>query len=144
MPAWTEGALLSAHRVLMYLQEEKFDVVIIGGTSLALLTAMELAKRQPTWRIVLVEQRSILNGICSNEFEQASSNNTRGYLQIGINITDGDLNSINLMTRYQFQALSNTYRAKFNSTGGFINVTDIVVDLFNIIRREDTYSNVTI
>ena len=144
MPAWTEGALLSAHRVLMYLQEEPFDVVIIGGTSLALLTAIELAKRQPTWRIVLVEQRSILNGTCSNEFEQASSSDARGYLHIESNTTDGDLNAVDLMARYPFQALSDPYRAKFDVGVSFLNQTDSIIDLLDVIRQGDIYSNVTI
>lgn len=70
--------------------------------------------------------------------------NTRVYLHIGPSITEGDLNSIDLIARYKFQALSDTYRAKFNSSVGFVNVTDIAVDLLNAIRREVIYSNMTI
>jgi hypothetical protein len=142
--AWVEGSVLSSLRVLMLLQEEKFDIVIVGGGILALQTAIELTHRQPTWNILLLEEDSFLNSTCLNQFEPSSSNRTaRDYLQFGLNLTNGQFNSTDLMNRYHFNNLSNDYRGQLNGRLEFVNTTKMIIQLLNIVKQE-RYINITI
>ncbi|CAF3340019.1 unnamed protein product [Rotaria socialis] len=50
--AWFEGAVLSALRILIQLQQENFDIVIVGGDLLVLQTAIELSNRQPATHLM--------------------------------------------------------------------------------------------
>lgn len=59
--AWVEGAVLSSMRLQMHLQEEAFDVAIIGGGPLGLATALEMARKQPSWRIAVIERFQLGN-----------------------------------------------------------------------------------
>ncbi|CAF1356088.1 unnamed protein product, partial [Didymodactylos carnosus] len=56
---WIEESLLSAVRTALVIQEETFDVVIIGGGPIGLTTAVSLWLKQPTLRIVILEQYQI-------------------------------------------------------------------------------------
>lgn len=142
--AWVEGAILSALRVLLQLPDEQFDVVVVGGGLLALQTAIELAERQPTWNILLLEEQSFLNSTCLNEFEPSTSNTTTTeYLQFGPNLSNGSLNSIDLMRRYHFDNLPKNYRGEIDGKVEFVNTTKMIVDLLRILERE-RYVNVTI
>ncbi|CAM4777985.1 unnamed protein product [Rotaria magnacalcarata] len=59
--AWVEGAVLSSMRLLMHLQEEVFDMAIIGGGPLGLTTALTMSQKQPTWRIAIIERFQLGN-----------------------------------------------------------------------------------
>jgi glycine/D-amino acid oxidase-like deaminating enzyme len=59
--AWVEGAILSSLRVALTIQEETFDVVIIGGGPIGLATAVRLASKQPSLHIVIIEQGNLIN-----------------------------------------------------------------------------------
>ncbi|CAF3702314.1 unnamed protein product [Rotaria socialis] len=59
--AWVEGAVLSSMRLLMHLQEEVFDLAIIGGGPLGLATALAMSQKQPTWRIAIIERFQLGN-----------------------------------------------------------------------------------
>jgi glycine/D-amino acid oxidase-like deaminating enzyme len=63
---WIEGATLSALRVMMEIQEESFDVAIIGGGPVGLLTAIQLARENTSMNIVIVEQFTIGNSYGSS------------------------------------------------------------------------------
>lgn len=54
--AWVEGAILSALRVVMQMQEESFDIVIVGNDLLALQTARTLSQLKPSWHILLLTE----------------------------------------------------------------------------------------
>ncbi|CAM4859716.1 unnamed protein product [Rotaria socialis] len=45
---WIEGAIQSSLRIVMHMQEEEFDVVIVDGGVLGMITALTLAK---TWNV---------------------------------------------------------------------------------------------
>ncbi|CAF3506297.1 unnamed protein product [Rotaria sp. Silwood1] len=53
---WIEGAIQSSMRVLMFYQEEDFDVAIIDGGALGLATALNLAKKAKDKRIVILQR----------------------------------------------------------------------------------------
>ena len=141
--AWVEGAVLSALRVLMELQDEKFDIVIVGGGLLALETAIKLANRQPTWNILLLEENSFLNSTCLNQFEPSVYKTDKEYLQFGPNLIDSQFNSNDLMRFYHFKNLPNNYRGKLNGNLEYINTTKMIIDRLNILKQ-DKYINVTI
>jgi len=142
--AWVEGSVLSALRVLMQLQEEKFDIVIVGGSLLALKTAIQLVNRQPTWNILILEENSFLNSTCLNPFEPSSTNRTTNeYLQFGPNLINGQFNSTDLMTDYHFENLPNHYQGQINGTLEYVNTTGMILDLLNILKQ-DKYVNITI
>lgn len=56
-----EGATLSALRIAMQLQEESFDVAIVGGGPVGLLTAIRLSKQNSSTNIAIIEQFTIGN-----------------------------------------------------------------------------------
>ncbi|CAF3304755.1 unnamed protein product [Rotaria sp. Silwood2] len=58
---WIEGAILSALRVVMNIQEESFDVVIVGGGPIGLFTAIRLASIKSGIKIAIIEQFQIGN-----------------------------------------------------------------------------------
>jgi predicted NAD/FAD-dependent oxidoreductase len=142
--AWVEGAILSGLRVLMQIQNEKFDIVIIGGGLLGLQTAIDLIHRQPTWNILLLEENSLLKSTCLNQFEPSSTNTTiTEYLQFGTNLINGQFNSNDLMDRYQFKNLPNNYQGQINGKLEYVNTTKMIVQLLNILQQ-DKYINITI
>jgi hypothetical protein len=128
----------------MQIQDEKFDIVIIGGGLLALQTAIDLIHRQPTWNILLLEENSFLKSTCLNQFEPSSTNATMAeYLQFGTNLINGQFNSNDLMARYQFKNLSNDYRGQINGKLEYVNTTEMIVQMLNILQQ-DKYINITI
>ncbi|CAF2565440.1 unnamed protein product [Rotaria sp. Silwood2] len=142
--AWVEGSILSALRILIQLQQEKFDIVIVGGGLLALQTAIELSKRQPTWHILLLEEYSFLNNTCLNQFESSSTNRaTKEYLHFGPNLINGQFNSTDLMNQFYFENLPTNYRGQFNGKLEFLNTTKMIIDSLNILKQ-DKYINITI
>ncbi|CAM4795595.1 unnamed protein product [Rotaria magnacalcarata] len=141
--AWFEGAVLSALRILIQLQQEKFDIVIVGGGLLGLQTAIELSNRQPAWHILVLEEHSFLNSTCSNQFEASSINRTRDYLHFGSNIIHGEFNSTHLMNQFYFENLPNNYRGQLNGKLEFLNTTKMTIEKLNILL-ESKYVNVTI
>ena len=141
---WVEGAILSALRVLIKLEQEQFDIVIVGGGLLSLQTAIELVNRQSTWTILILEEYSLFNTTCYNQFEPSSSNRTtKDYLEFGPNITNGQFNSTQLMERFHFQNLPDNYQGRFNGKLEFVNTTKMITDSLNILKQ-DKYSNITI
>ncbi len=56
-----EGAILSALSGVMTIQEESFDVIIVGGGPIGLLTAIGLASKNPNITIAILEQYQINN-----------------------------------------------------------------------------------
>lgn len=142
--AWVEGALLSSLRVLSELQQEKFDIVIIGGGLLGLQTAIELANRKPMWQILVLEGSSFLSSTCSNQYELLSTNQTRQqYLHFGSDVIDGQFNSTDLMHYFYFNNLPNNYQGKLNGNLDFVNVTEITLNSLNTLKQEK-YINVTL
>ncbi|CAF3325342.1 unnamed protein product [Rotaria sp. Silwood2] len=70
--AWIEGAILSALRLLMQIQEESFDVAIVGDDLISLITVLQIAELQPTWRIVLLSAAPSDNHMDNNSDEELS------------------------------------------------------------------------
>lgn len=73
--AWVEGASSSALRAVMQIQEESFDVTIVGGGPIGLLTAIQLAKSNASMSIGIIEQFTIGNT------EGSSHDNARQFRQ---------------------------------------------------------------
>ncbi|CAF1511665.1 unnamed protein product, partial [Didymodactylos carnosus] len=65
---WIEGDILSALRVAMIIQEELFDVVIVGGGPIGLTTAIQLAKKEPNFNIAIIEQYTVGNMNSSDQY----------------------------------------------------------------------------
>ncbi len=62
--AWVEGALLSAIRAAVFITENEatnFDVIIVGGGPIGLITAVFLSLKQSTLRIPIIEKETIRN-----------------------------------------------------------------------------------
>ena len=62
--AWVEGALSSAVRAAVFITEiepTQFDVIIVGGDPVGLMTAVLLSWKQPTLRIAIVEKETIMD-----------------------------------------------------------------------------------
>ena len=61
---WVEGALSSAIRTAVFITEiepTQFEVIIIGGNPIGLITAVFLSLKQPTLRIAIIEKETIMN-----------------------------------------------------------------------------------
>lgn len=143
--AWVEGSILSALSVLIQLQNEKFDFVIVGGGLLALQTAMELINRQSNLNILLIERNSFSNAFCSNQFQPISTNQTsKDYLQFGVDSSFNQFNSTDLMRKFHFENLSNDYQGQINGKLEFINTTDEVIQLIDLIRKEKKYHRINL
>lgn len=74
---WIEGSILSALRAALIIQEEYFDVAIIGGGPIGLATAINLANRNSSLRIVVIEQSDIGNSLGSS-----GASDTRQFRQM--------------------------------------------------------------
>ena len=143
--AWVEGSVLSALSVLIQLQNEKFDFVIIGGGLLALQTAIQLIDRQSDLNILLIERNSFSNPFCSNQFEPISTNQTStDYLQFGRNSSFNQFNSTDLMQRFHFNNLSNDYQGQLDGKLQFINTTDQIIQLLDLIKQEKKYHRINL
>ena len=71
---WVEGALSSAVRAAAFITEiepTQFDVIIVGGGPIGLMTAVFLSSKQSTLRIAIIEKETIMNSHgSSNSFDQ--------------------------------------------------------------------------
>jgi glycine/D-amino acid oxidase-like deaminating enzyme len=105
---WIEGSILSALRIALVIQEEFFDVAIIGGGPIGLATAINLANRNSALRIVVIDQSHIGNSEGSSgssdtrQFRQMydeqylaelamTASNFWGQLELDANLTKGTL-----------------------------------------------------
>ncbi|CAF3920416.1 unnamed protein product [Rotaria sp. Silwood1] len=62
--AWVEGAVVSALRPALLISaqaETTFDVIIVGGGPIGLITAVFLSLKEPALHIVIVEQGTVMN-----------------------------------------------------------------------------------
>ncbi|CAF2090801.1 unnamed protein product [Rotaria magnacalcarata] len=75
--AWIEGGILSALEAALKIQEEYFDVAIVGGGPIGLATAINLAKRNGTLKIVVIEQNEL-----GNSEGSSGSSDTRQFRQM--------------------------------------------------------------
>ena len=67
---WLEGAIVSAlHGALSVTREKQtiFDVIIIGGNPVGLMTSIFLSLKQPNLRIAIIEENTIMNWKFSQE-----------------------------------------------------------------------------
>lgn len=142
--AWVEGAILSALRVLIQIQEEKFDVVFVGGGLLAIQTAMDLAQKRPEWKILLLESDTFLKSRCSNEFEWSSATNvTKDHLRFGPDQPESQFNADDLMQIYGFNHLPKNYLGQIDGKLEFQNTTKMILNLLKVLQ-EPHYQNITL
>ncbi|CAF1326986.1 unnamed protein product [Adineta steineri] len=116
---WVEGGVLSALRVAMQIQEESFDVAVIGGGPIGLLTAIQLAKRNTTMKIVIIEQFTIGNA------QSASHDNVRQFRQPH---SEQYLSELAQISYNKWRELENDLglptNTLLNTTGGFLYFGD--------------------
>lgn len=74
---WIEGSILSALRIALIIQEEYFDVAIIGSGPIGLATAINLASRNSSLRIIVIDQSYI-----GNSEGSSGSSDTRQFRQM--------------------------------------------------------------
>ncbi|CAF1096793.1 unnamed protein product [Didymodactylos carnosus] len=111
--AWIEGAILSALRSALIIQEEIFDVVIIGGGPIGLATAIRLADRQPTLRIAIVEQFKI-----GNSDGSSGSSDVRQFRQMYSEQYLAELANKSVLMWHQLEHKANL------SSGSILNTDD--------------------
>ncbi|CAF1283605.1 unnamed protein product, partial [Rotaria sordida] len=109
--AWVEGALLSSLRSALIIQEETYDVVIIGGGPIGLATAVRLALKQSTLRIAVVEQGNLLNSDgSSGTFDQ------RQFRQMYNEIYLAELANLSVPLWQEIEQLANLSRGSILNT----------------------------
>ncbi|CAF5016111.1 unnamed protein product [Rotaria sp. Silwood1] len=78
---WIEGAIQSSMRVLMFYQEEDFDVAIIDGGALGLATALNLAKKAKDKRIVVLRREDDVKPLELASFHLVNENQS-GFINV--------------------------------------------------------------
>jgi glycine/D-amino acid oxidase-like deaminating enzyme len=137
--AWVEGALLSSLRSALTIQEEIYDVVIIGGGPIGLATAVYLALKQPTLSIAVIEQGNLLNSDgSSGTFDQ------RQFRQMYNEIYLAELANLSVPLWEEIEQLANLSRGSILNTndgylfyGDFNSPETVEGDLASIQRTCD-------
>ncbi|CAF3771139.1 unnamed protein product [Rotaria sordida] len=138
---WIEGALSSAVRAALSIStgiEITYDVVIIGGDPVGLMTAIFLSLKQPTLRIAIIEKETILNNSNSNsgsfKQQQFSQMHNEQYLV--------ELANMSFSLWRQFEQMANmSFGSILNTDDGYLLVGDFntnqstIVDDFKLIKQ---------
>ncbi|CAF1285717.1 unnamed protein product [Rotaria sordida] len=138
---WIEGALSSAVRAALSIStgiEITYDVVIIGGDPVGLMTAIFLSLKQPTLRIAIIEKETILNNSNSNsgsfKQQQFSQMHNEQYLV--------ELANMSFTLWRQFEQMANmSFGSILNTDDGYLLVGDFntnqstIVDDFMLIKQ---------
>ncbi|CAF1022356.1 unnamed protein product [Didymodactylos carnosus] len=113
---WIEGSLLSAVRTALVIQEETFDVVIIGGGPIGLTTAVSLWLKQPTLRIVILEQYQI-----GDSQGSSSAFDVRQFRQMYNEPYLAELANLSFSLWRQLENMANlSYGSILNSENGYL------------------------
>jgi glycine/D-amino acid oxidase-like deaminating enzyme len=137
---WVEGALSSAIRAALSITEREettFDVVIIGGGPIGLMTAILLSLKRSTIHIAIVEKETIMNSDGSSGlFDQ------RQFSQLHIEEYLAELTNMSFSLWHQLEQMANmSFGSILNTDNGFLFFGDfntnksIVEDDFVSIKR---------
>ncbi|CAF2701584.1 unnamed protein product [Rotaria sp. Silwood2] len=114
---WIEGALSSAVRTAHAIGlETTFDVVIIGGGPIGVITAINLSQKQTNLRIAIIEKGTILNS-----YDSSSSFDQRQFRQIYNEIYLAELANMSIPLWRQLEQTANmSIGSILNTDNGFL------------------------